>query len=103
MIVLAAPDGFTVTDRADFQDFHVDVGTLSHPEFVAVVGASDDVQPHELPRHLWVSTAFLHRELGTVNHPERLSGLERMLAYAASKGWVNDDGTHVAAHIVVPG
>lgn len=102
MIILATKDDFTVIDQTNYQELHVEVGTLSHAEFVATVTASDSVKPHDLPRHLWVSIDFLHRQLGTGTNPAALAGLEDMLAYAAKKGWVNDAGTHVAAHIVVP-
>ncbi|MFJ9587974.1 hypothetical protein [Streptomyces acidicola] len=102
MIIVATDEGFTVTDKSNYQDFHVGVGSLSHPEFVAAVSASDDVQPHQLPRHLWVSIDFLHRELSTAADPGALAGLEGMLSFASKNGWVNDERTHVAAHVVVP-
>ncbi|MGY6655471.1 hypothetical protein ACXIZN_25240 [Amycolatopsis sp. TRM77291] len=102
MIVLATTDGFTVTDQANYAEFHVEVGTLSHSEFMEAVASSDDVMPGDRPRHLWVSTEFLHRQLDTANNPGALAGLEGMLRYAVTKGWINDVGTHVSAHVVVP-
>ena len=65
MIVLATKDGFVVNDKENFTGFHIEVGALTHDEFVAVAQESADVAHHEKPRHLWVSTDFLHRELET--------------------------------------
>ncbi|MGC7100649.1 hypothetical protein ACPZ19_38735 [Amycolatopsis lurida] len=102
MIIIATTDGFTVTDQANYNEFHVEVGKLSHDEFMATVASSDAVQPGDRPRHLWVSTDFLHRQLDTATNPAARAGLESMLKDAATKGWVNDAGTHVSAHIAVP-
>ncbi|MEU3855257.1 hypothetical protein [Streptomyces sp. NPDC029554] len=102
MIVVAGREGFVVTDKSNYREFHVGVGSLSHPEFVAAVEASDVVKPHSLPRHLWVSIDFLHRELGTTDSLKALADLEDMLSFASSKGWVDDEGKYVAAHVVVP-
>lgn len=102
MIVLATNNGFTVTDNDNFQEFSVGAGSLSRTEFAAAIQASDDVEPHSRPDHLWVGIAFLHRELRTAADSGMRTRLEGMLAYAASKDWVNATGTHVAAHINAP-
>ncbi|MGP4029873.1 hypothetical protein [Actinomadura sp. 3N407] len=102
MIILATKDGFTVTEKNNFTEFHIEVGRLSHDEFIDVVKSSADVAAHHAPHHLWVSVDLLRRELNTKAHPERRSGLDGMLEYADSKGWLNEAGTHVSAHIVVP-
>lgn len=102
MIVLATNDGFTVIEDDNFQEFSVRAGSLSRTEFAAAIQASDDVERHSLPDHLWVDIAFLHRELRTAADSDVRMRLEAMLAYAASKNWVSATGTHVAAHINAP-
>jgi hypothetical protein len=102
MIIEATRDGFDVTDKDNFKEFHVAIRDLNHEEFISAVEASPDVSAHEEPRHVWVSTGLLHRALDTAARPERAAGLESMLGYARSRGWLSEDGDRVTAHVVVP-
>ncbi|MFI0354209.1 hypothetical protein [Actinomadura sp. 9N407] len=99
MIIWARPHEFGVTDPDDFTRFHVECGGLTSQEFAALLKASHDVEPHEDQRHVWVSVAFLHVQLGIADNTVRRDGLQRMLAFAAKNGWLNPSGTHIAAHI----
>jgi hypothetical protein len=99
MIVLATQDGLSVVDAEDFSRFHVDAAGLSPNDFERLVSRSGAVLPHEDARHLWIRIDFLREQLDITRHPDRLTGLEGMLGYASSKGWVNDEGSHVAAHV----
>ncbi|MGY4098822.1 hypothetical protein ACW2Q0_04535 [Nocardia sp. R16R-3T] len=100
MIVVIQPDGFSIADADDFTSFHIDAGGLSHSRFVELLGRSGEVTVHERSDHAWVHLDFLHDELGTSHDDMRRRKLEEMLAYAASKGWLNESETHVAAHVV---
>lgn len=103
MIVQAQQPGeFVVAYPDDFTKFHLEINGCPSQEFAALLQASPYVEPHDDPRHVWVSVAFLRRELGTANHPTRRDGLQEMLAFAAAKGWLHPAGTHVAAHIQDP-
>lgn len=103
MIVLATREGFDVTDKDRFDSLHIETGDLVHEEFIALVRDSSDIQPHEKPRHLWISIDFLRQALDTASNVQRASELEDMFAYAGTQGWLNVSGTHVAAHVVLPG
>ena len=50
--------------------------------------------------HVWLSVAGL-RAAGDAS-PEWAAGFDGMIAYAASQGWVDADGTRVRAHVVRP-
>ncbi|MGQ4596377.1 hypothetical protein [Nocardia sp. R6R-6] len=100
MIVVAEMDGFSVTDAEDFNGFHIDAGGVSQSRFAALLAQCHEVSAHDRPDHAWVRIAFLHEQLGTSRDHARREGLARMLSYAASKGWLNDLETHVAAHVV---
>ena len=48
--------------------------------------------------HAWLDAGAL-RAAGDGSE-EWVAGFDRMLAYAAGKGWTSEDGTRVRAHIV---
>lgn len=53
--------------------------------------------------HVWLSVAELRSAAAaTVSEHERtdwLKGFDGMIAYATSKGWTDESGTHVRAHV----
>ena len=53
--------------------------------------------------HVWLAIAALRdTAAATVPEPDRVAwaeGFDGMIAYAASKGWTNEAGTHVRAHV----
>jgi hypothetical protein len=99
MVVLAVRTGFAVTDEDDFSRFHVDAAGLPADEFEELVRRTDAVVRHEDAGHFWISVRFLREQLGTARHPARARELGRMLAHAGARGWLNGEGTHVAAHV----
>jgi len=53
--------------------------------------------------HVWLAIASL-RESAAASMPEAerdawTTGFDGMIAYATSKGWTNEAGTHVRAHV----
>jgi hypothetical protein len=92
MRILVGPGGVvSLEDPDDFTRF-------------AVVAASGVALPGGLPGivrdadHAWVSPEALRRLAPQSGTPDWEAGFARMLAYAASKSWVNAEGA-IRAHI----
>ena len=49
--------------------------------------------------HAWIDISALRAASGRSSDSDWSSGFEAMIAYAASKGWVDETGTAVRAHI----
>lgn len=74
-----------------FDQFHVTVeGSLDDVDLGDLCRAEDD--------HVWVDIAHL-RERVIAADPATADDFDRMIAYAASKGWVDPAGTAVRAHV----
>lgn len=99
MIVVAGPAGFSVSEADDFSRFHVDASRVSRTEFDALLDGSPVVTVHEEADHVWVATSFIADSLDVARHESRREGLDAMLAYAAMKGWLDDTGSMIAAHV----
>lgn len=95
MHVVVGADGVTLDSPDDFRRFDVvrrggaDVATSVVEYGWGVVADSGDVM---------ISVERL-RAAGPDDDAWR-AGLDGMIGYAASAGWLDDDGTHIQAHIV---
>lgn len=49
--------------------------------------------------HVWVDAAWVRAQVGDRAGPDWVERFEQMVAYAASKGWTDEAGTHIKAHI----
>ncbi len=79
-------------------EFHVQ--SLVHDEEYVASTIGDGAEPAG-EAHVWISTDWISQNVaGSVprDWEEEFSG---MVQYAAGKGWVNDAGTHLKAHIKV--
>ena len=99
MIVVVKNDHLEVRDPDDFGRFHVDTAAVTKSEFAALLQLGLGVEAHPDPSHVWVTTDTLRDLLDTENNRNRAEGLDRMLDYASSRGWLNEAGTQVAAHV----
>ena len=99
MIVLAHSDRLEVLDHDDFGRFHVDASSLTEDALADLIAAGVGLYPHADPGHVWVDVDLLVRELDLTSSARRQDGWTRMLAYASSKGWVDDHATRIAAHV----
>lgn len=105
MYVFADPFGGRVSleEADDLGQFHVEApGGAAFAEIVALLqreGAGRAVEAST--DHLWVSIDAL-RSLAGQRGDDWDTGFDEMLAYARSKGWVDETGTHVRAHVVWP-
>jgi hypothetical protein len=81
-------------DARNFKQFHVTVtgdrAALAEAVTAASVGRVDG-------DHVWVDRSWLEGQ-GPADEEWR-QGLDSMLAFAASKGWMSEDGRAVRAHV----
>ena len=99
IILLRADTAQRLTDADRLDRLHAEIdGDLADGE--------DDVQFDEFVRaadddHVWVDVDWL-RTAGQaqLGDPDFAAKFDAMIAYAASKGWLDDSGTSVRAHIV---
>lgn len=94
IIVLRAdtPPRLTDADRLDrlHAECDSDLGTIQFDEFVR---PADDT-------HVWVDVDWLRTSgQAQVGDPEFAANFDGMIAYATKKGWLDDEGTAVRAHI----
>lgn len=93
-------------DPADTKRLHVAVahgddldavrGVLeAHDVGKLVVNADDD----DDEGHVWVSVAWIRREAEGRVHARWGEDFDHLLTHAAKKGWLDDAGTHLRAHI----
>ena len=95
IIVLRAdtPPRLTDADRLDrlHAECDTDLGTIQYDEFVR---QADD-------GHVWVDVDWLRTSgLAQVGDPDFATNFDAMITYATTKGWLDDAGTSVRAHIV---
>ena len=97
MIICCEPESGSVTMREPdvFTGFHVETPEGADLAAVSVVLGTP---PCDQPDHVWVRVAHL-AELAGEPAPEWHESLAGMLGYAQSKGWMNDDGDLIMAHV----
>jgi hypothetical protein len=54
----------------------------------------------ESDEQAWISSAWLLAQEPFASDFEARAGIERMLAYARTRGWVDDERGEIAAHVV---
>lgn len=99
MIIHADLDTATVTlvDPADFRGFHVAVaGGSTDDERLATVLAPHG---HLDGEHAWITTEAVAALAGSAADDEWRSGFDGMVAYARDKGFLDDSGTAIRAHL----
>lgn len=96
MIVTIQPvDGaVALTDPDVFTTFHVKVPSGSD---LAVAATHLGTEPTDVEDHLWVPVGLV-REMAGGSDEWNLE-FDAMLGYAASKGWLSEDGSQILAHV----
>lgn len=98
MRISVTESGVHLLDPADFSRFHVE-SALPAPGIDAALQAAGAGRVDG--DHAFVSLAFL-RSHAPADDGQWSDGLQRMIAYAQSKGWVSTDGDHLQAHVAAP-
>ncbi|MCP4908255.1 MAG: hypothetical protein GY910_25055 [bacterium] len=97
MIVHVHEDSsITLDDPDTFSAFSVSAPGLEFRQIVAAFG--DDARAGE-DGHVWISIPRLH-ELGAIHGAsDWRNGCDGMMAFATSKGWIDEDRQLFRAHI----
>lgn len=97
---IAIADTITLEDAGNFREFHVAI----NGDVAAAVTAFDGAAaPSDRDNHLWIDIAFVRQLAGDVADAEWQAQFDGMLAYANSKGWIDEAADRVEAHIQPPG
>ena len=83
-------------DADNFTAFHVERGGASAAAIVEALGdralpGGDD--------HVWLSAIGVSELAGAHAAGEWITKFDGMCQYAESKGWMNETGTHIRAHL----
>ena len=85
-----------VDEHTVFTDFHVEAPVgFSTAELAATMGGG--TRPDG--GHLWIAEAAVRHWLAGRTGDDWDEGFSGMVAYARSKGWTDEAGTHLRAHL----
>ena len=85
-----------VDEHTVFTDFHVEAPVgFSIAELAATMG--EGTRPDS--GHLWIAEAAVRRWLAGRTDDDWDESFSGMVAYARSKGWMDEAGTHLRAHL----
>ncbi|WP_419927777.1 hypothetical protein [Candidatus Poriferisocius sp.] len=100
---IAIADTITLEDSGNFREFHVAIDG----DIAAAVAAFDGrATASKRDNHLWIDIAFVQELAGDAADAadaEWQAQFDGMLAYANSKGWIDEPANRVEAHIQPPG
>ena len=98
MIIEVDPTtGATIEDAAVFTGFNATSTTDDKDVVGAAMGAAGHAADDDA--HVWVSADWIRATVA--GDAEWTAGFDAMVAFARSKGWMNDAGTHILAHIEI--
>jgi len=98
-VFIAIADTITLADAGNFQEFHVAIDG----DVAAAVAAFDGrAAASERDNHLWIDIAFVRELAGAAADAEWAARFDAMLAYADTKGWIDEAAGRVEAHIQPP-
>lgn len=95
IVILAANVAPRLTDLDRFDRLHAELhGELDDAHLEPLCRRGDD------PDHVWLRIAEARaRGADASSDDEFVTGFDAMIAFATSKGWVDEDRTHVRAHV----
>lgn len=100
MYVRISRESVELVDPSDFSSFHaVYPAGLGHGELVDIVRREDLGEVLPAGGHLMVPLETLRRLAAGRVGPTWEQDFDAMIAYAARKGWLREDGTRVRAHL----
>ncbi|MCQ3809065.1 MAG: hypothetical protein KTV68_00765 [Acidimicrobiia bacterium] len=97
---IAIADTITLEDESNFREFHV---AIDGDVAAAVAAFGGRAAASERDNHLWIDIAFVRDLAGDAADAEWQAQFDGMLAYANSKGWIDEAANRVEAHIQPPG
>ncbi len=96
---IAIADTITLEDPGNFREFHV---AIDGDVAAAVEAFGGRASVSERDNHLWIDIVFVRELAGDAADAEWQAQFDGMLAYANSKGWVDEPANRVEAHIQPP-
>lgn len=95
IVVLSVVDEPPLTDLDRFDRLHAEVtGSFDAVEFGRLCRRCDD-------EHVWLDIARA-RATGAEHSDAFVAQFDEMIRFAADHGWLDDDATHVRAHVASP-
>jgi hypothetical protein len=100
MIIDVSPDAVSLRDVRVFDDFHVEVAPdVDLEEALTLAGAGRAIGDGDVYIALpWIRGVMAERE---DDDEDWHAGLEGMLGYARSRGWISEDGDAVRSHVTL--
>lgn len=99
-MLIAIADTITLEDAGNFREFHV---AIDGDVAAAVAAFGGRAAASERDNHLWIDIEFVQELAGDTADAEWQAQFDGMLAYANSKGWIDETANRVEAHIQPPG
>ena len=96
---LAVTDTITLEDAHNFREFHIATDADVPATVAAFAGRA---AASERDNHLWIDIAYVRELAGPAADAEWNTQFESMLAYAATKGWIDTPTNRVEAHLQPP-
>src|SRR4051812_30083728 len=94
-----APPSVTLADPRDLGSFKV-LANAAQAQPTELHRALDGVGTLGEDGHAFIAVDAVRRLAGDLaDDPEWSAGLEKMLAYASAKGWMDASGTAIQAHV----
>jgi hypothetical protein len=94
-----APPSVSLTDPHDLGSFKV-LAQAAQPQPTELSRALDGVGTIAEDGNAFIAVDAVRRLAGDLAaDPDWTAGLEKMLAYAGSKGWMDPSGTAIQAHV----
>ena len=97
---IAIADTITLEDAGNFREFYV---VIDGDVAAAVAASGGRAAASERDNHLWIDIALVLELAGDAADAEWQDQFNGMLAYANSKGWIDETANRVEAHIQLPG
>ncbi|AXB42263.1 hypothetical protein [Amycolatopsis albispora] len=100
MRLLIAPSGPELAEPDDCTRFHVEVSAnLGEDRLRGLLAEHGLGRLDDGGDHIYVATDALRARADGRTEDDWTTRFDGMLSYAASKGWLDESGTHVRAHI----
>ena len=97
---IAIADTITLEDSGNFREFHV---AIDGDVAAAVAAFAGRASASQRDNHLWIDIAFVRELAAGAADAQWQAQFDGMLAYADSKGWIDEAANRVEAHIQPPG
>ena len=101
MFVRVTDDGEpTLEELEDCTRFHVEASSAEPAVLGPRLGAAGTVEG-AAPDHAWIEVSWVRAQAASRVPGSWIEDFQKMLGYAASKGWMDADGGAISAHVEV--